>query len=134
MPLHCNQGVFVLMSYVHISIMRLYIHIRTYVRLCMHAHYTYFIMHMYVYCMYICTYIYQIVILGNASVTKGMAIVTINDLQCGVTYNITAEGMLNETLVGPGSSHGSVTSGPCPLPSSEYACNYTAQLYCIIIL
>ena len=67
----------------------------------------------------ICTYVHQIIILGIAPITEGMAIVTISDLKCGVTYNITAEGMLNETLVGPGSFHGNITSGPCPLPSSE---------------
>ena len=31
-----------------------------------------------------------------------------------VTYTITAEGTLNGALVGPRSSHGTVTSGPCP--------------------
>ena len=46
-----------------------------------------------------------------------MATVVINDLQCGVTYNITAEGVLNETLVGSRSSHGSIAPRPCP---SEY--------------
>ena len=52
-----------------------------------------------------------------------MATVTINDLQCGVMYNITAEGALNGTLVGPGSSHGNVTAGPCPvILSSECSC------------
>ena len=48
-----------------------------------------------------------------------MATVTINDLQCGVTYNITAEGALNGTLVGPKSPHGNVTAGPCPVTASE---------------
>ena len=56
--------------------------------------------------------------LDNASITEGMAIVAITDLQCRVTYNITAEGMLNERPVGPGSSYGNITSGPCPMPSS----------------
>ena len=49
-----------------------------------------------------------------------MATVTINDLQCRVTYNITAEGALNETLVGPKSPHGNVIAGPCPVITSEY--------------
>ena len=49
-----------------------------------------------------------------------MATVIINDLQCGVTYNITAEGALNGTLVGPGSSNGNVTAGPCPVIASTY--------------
>ena len=48
-----------------------------------------------------------------------MATVVINDLQCGVTYNIIAEGMLNETLVGSRSSHGSIAPRPCPVISSE---------------
>ena len=60
---------------------------------------------------------HQLNILGIASITEGIATVTINDLQCGVTYNITAEGMLNEIFVGSESSHGSV---PCPMTSSEY--------------
>ena len=63
---------------------------------------------------------YYLVILGNASITEGMATVTISDLQCGVTYNITAEGVLNETLVGSRSSHGSITPMPCSMISSEY--------------
>ena len=48
-----------------------------------------------------------------------MATVVISDLQCGVTYNITAEGMLNETLVGSRSSHGSIAPRPCPMILSE---------------
>ena len=47
-----------------------------------------------------------------------MATVTISDLQCGVTYNITAEGALNGILVGPKSPHGNVTAGPCPVIAS----------------
>ena len=56
-----------------------------------------------------------------AAVTSGMATVTIDRLQCEVTYDIIAEGTLNGALVGPRSSHGTVTSGPCladmPTPS-----------------
>ena len=56
-----------------------------------------------------------------------MATVTISGLQCEVTYNITAEGTLNGALVGPGSSHGSISAGPCPLIASAcirtYVCN-----------
>ena len=48
-----------------------------------------------------------------------MATVTMNDIQCGVIYNITAEGAFNRTLVGPGSPHGSVAAGPCPVIASE---------------
>ena len=47
---------------------------------------------------------------------NGMATVTIDRLQCEVTYNITAGGTLNGALVGPRSSHGNITSGPCPPP------------------
>ena len=63
--------------------------------------------------------IHQLVILGVAAITEGMATVVINDLQCGVIYNIIAEGMLNETLVGSRSSHGSIAPRPCPMISSE---------------
>ena len=62
-----------------------------------------------------------------------MATVVINDLQCGVTYNITAEGMLNETLVGSRSSHGSIAPRPCPMILSE--CKTLVYLYvCTLIL
>ena len=53
---------------------------------------------------------------GMAVVTNGMATVTVDGLQCEVTYDITAGGTLNGVLVGPRSSHGTITSGPCPLP------------------
>ena len=58
-----------------------------------------------------------------------MATVIINDLQCGVTYNITAEGMLDEVLVGSRSTHGSIAPRPCPMISSEYITMYTVHLY-----
>ena len=49
-----------------------------------------------------------------------MAIVTVNSLHCGVTYNITAGGMHNNgTLVGPGSTYKNITTGICPLEASE---------------
>ena len=44
------------------------------------------------------------------------ATVIIDGLQCEVTYTIIAGGTLNGVLVGPRSSHGTVTSGPCPPP------------------
>ena len=44
-----------------------------------------------------------------------MATVTVTGLECGVTYTITAGGILNGDLVGPRSSHGTVTAGPCPI-------------------
>ena len=64
-------------------------------------------------------------ILGNSLITNGMAAVSVTNLQCGVTYNITAEGTLNGTLVGPKSSHGNVATGPCPVIASEFT-------YCIL--
>ena len=66
---------------------------------------------------------YNLYILGNASVTNGMAIVAISNLQCGVTYALIAEGMSNGTFVGPASSHGDITTGPCPVMTSEYIAN-----------
>ena len=52
-----------------------------------------------------------------------MAIVTVHSLHCGVTYNITAEGIYNNgTLVGPASSYGTVTTGSCPVTTSEVIC------------
>ena len=59
---------------------------------------------------------------GTAAITNGMATVTINNLQCGVTYNIIAKGALNGMLVGPKSSHGNVAAGPCPVIASTYVC------------
>ena len=56
------------------------------------------------------TYMYS----GNAVVTYGMATVIIDGLACGVTYNIIAGGTLNGDLIGPRSSHGTTTTGPCP--------------------
>ena len=59
-------------------------------------------------------------ILGNGFVTNnGMATVPISDLQCGVTYALIAEGLSNGTFVGPASSHGNITTGPCPVMISE---------------
>ena len=66
-----------------------------------------------------------IIILGNASVTNLMATVAISDLQCGVTYSFIAEGMSNGLLVGPASSHGNITTGPCPVMTSEYIARYS---------
>ena len=52
-----------------------------------------------------------------------MAIVTISNLQCGVTYALIAEGMSNGMFVGPASSHGNITTGPCPVMTSECIAN-----------
>ena len=46
-----------------------------------------------------------------------MAEVKFDELNCTVVYNIIAGGTLNGTLVGPRSSHGTITAGPCPLNS-----------------
>ena len=46
---------------------------------------------------------------GNASITNEIATVTVNGLECGITYTIIAGGILNGDLVGPRSSHGSIT-------------------------
>ena len=63
---------------------------------------------------------YYFVISGSAPITGRMAIVTVNSLHCGVTYNITAGGMHNNgTPVGPGSSYKNITTGACPLEASE---------------
>ena len=68
------------------------------------------------------------VILGGAPIIGAMAIVTVNSLLCGVTYNITAGGMDNNgTLVGPGSSYGPIITGVCPFAASE-----VSQLYSYI--
>ena len=70
------------------------------------------------YCMY--SKINTNIISGRAPITGRMAIVTVNSLHCGVTYNITAGGMDdNGTLVGPRLSYGSITTGVCPLAASE---------------
>ena len=42
-----------------------------------------------------------------------MATVTVSELMCEVTYNITAEGTLNGDLVGPISSLGNITTALC---------------------
>ena len=61
-----------------------------------------------------------IYMLGNSFVTNnGMATVTISNLQCGVTYALIAEGMSNGKFVGPESSHGIITTGPCPVMAGE---------------
>ena len=59
---------------------------------------------------------YHVVTSGSAPIINGMAIVTVNSLHCGLTYNITAEGIYNNgTLVGPRSSYGAITTGSCPM-------------------
>ena len=68
--------------------------------------------------MYVFLYIFILshIHTGIATIANGMATVTVDGLECEVIYDITAGGTLNGALVGPRSSHGTVTSGPCPLP------------------
>ena len=66
--------------------------------------------------MYFYIHSYYHIYTGSATIANGMATVTVDGLECEVIYDITAGGTLNEALVGPRSSHGTVTSGPCPLP------------------
>ena len=68
-------------------------------------------------------------VLGKAPIVNGMAIVTVNSLQCGLTYNITAQGMHNGSLVGPGSSHGAITTGSCPSKGTYVRTYVHAQEY-----
>ena len=51
---------------------------------------------------------------GSAPIINGIATVTVNGLECGVTYSIIAGEMLNGQLVGPRSSHGNIATGTCP--------------------
>ena len=44
-----------------------------------------------------------------------MATVTLNGLECETNYTITAGGTLNGVLVGLRSSHGNITTNPCPV-------------------
>jgi len=54
-------------------------------------------------------------IIGTALISNDMATVRIANLHCEVTYYITAGGTLNGDLVGPRSSLGTITAGPCPI-------------------
>ena len=69
------------------------------------------------------TYVFH---LGNALITNGMATVTIDGLACGMTYTIIAGGTLDGDLVGPRSSHGTITAGPCPLITVTTTANITS--------
>jgi len=80
-----------------------------------------------------------------------MATVRIANLQCEVKYTIIAEGRDGGTgeLIGPRSSHGAITTGPCPvtittiLPTTilagtsttgtTYVCTYVATLNIILL-
>ena len=52
---------------------------------------------------------------GNSSVVNRMGVVTVNGLECGTNYTIIAGGTLNGVLVGPRSSHGNISTNPCPV-------------------
>ena len=79
---------------------------------------------MYVYILihdaYICTYIkykfYLIIGIGNI-ISNDIATVRVTNLRCEVTYYITAGGRDGGTgeLIGPRSSLGTITAGPCPV-------------------
>ena len=49
-----------------------------------------------------------------APITNGMVTLTVEGLECELTYTIIAGGTLNGDLVGPLSPHGTVTAGACP--------------------
>ena len=66
--------------------------------------------------------LYENPILGTAPITNGTATVAVDGLECEVTYTIIAGGTLNGDLVGPKSSHGTITAGLCPI-------NMTSNLY-----
>ena len=68
-------------------------------------------------------------VLGTAPIPNGTVTVAGYGLECEVTYTITAGGTLNGDLVGPRSSHGTVTAGPCPI--SKKGELYT---YCTYVL
>jgi len=72
-----------------------------------------------------------------------MSTVLVDGLGCEVTYTIIAGGTLNGDLVGPRSSHGTITAGPCPViitpiltPSDGmYICNLcTSSIICYPML
>ena len=72
---------------------------------------------------------------GRAPVVNGTAIVTVNSLHCGVTYNITAQGMYNnETMAGPRSPFKNITTGVCPSKTHTYVAisMYSVTLYITI--
>ena len=50
---------------------------------------------------------------GVATINNGMATVTVTGLMCEVEYTITAGGVFDGQLVGPRSSHGTITAGRC---------------------
>ena len=72
--------------------------------------------------------------LGTAPIANGTATVSVNGLQCGVTYTIVAGGTLNGDLVGARSSHETVTTAPCPIDATSNFCSYMMPLHYIAII
>ena len=72
---------------------------------------------MYIHVRHLYLVYYLLTYVGNSPINNGMATITFDGLNCSVVYNITAGGLLNGTLIGPRSSHGTITAGPCPLNS-----------------
>ena len=68
---------------------------------------------------------------GIAPVTNTMATVTVDGLECGVTYTIIAGGILNGELVGPRSSHGTIATNPCPVCPATSKINKCSFATCI---
>ena len=52
---------------------------------------------------------------GTAPIIDESTIVIVNGLKCGETYTIIAGGTINGALVGPRSSHGTISTNPCPV-------------------
>ena len=51
----------------------------------------------------------------SSSVINGSATIIISGLNCQQTYTVTAGGTVNGTLLGPRSSHGTITTGDCQI-------------------
>ena len=77
---------------------------------------------MYICISYVCAQI-LLLISGSGSVINKTATVTVNGLQCGVTYTIIAGGTRNGDLVGPRSSFENVIMADCPTvePPGSYS-------------
>ena len=59
---------------------------------------------------------------------------TVNGLQCEVTYTIIAGGTLNGDLVGPRSFNGNVTAGRCPVNMKSNLYAFTLYIYIYIYI
>ena len=58
-----------------------------------------------------------------------MATVTVNGLECGVHYTITAGGTFNGELVGPISSYGTIATNPCSVCPVTSKNNHIVRSY-----